>query len=142
MILHTLGPRLQWPQRSPRDPTSQRWAALATQVVRRPWWVIAVSTLLLLAMTAPVLTLRLGTPTVLALVVIVTFVLLARALRSLWLPIKALALNVLSIGAAYGLTVLIWQHGYGTEAIFGLSATGVLITWVPVAVFAFLFGLS
>lgn len=78
----------------------------------------------------------------LAVIVIVTFLLLARALRSLWLPIKALALNVLSIGAAYGLTVAIWQHGIGTEAIFGIGATGALTPWVPVAVFAFLFGLS
>lgn len=43
-------------------------------------------------------------------VAIVTFLLLARALRSLWLPVKALALNALSLGAAYGVTVLIWQN--------------------------------
>ncbi len=70
------------------------------------------------------------------------FLLLARALRSLWLPVKALALNVLSIGAAYGLTVLIWQHGLGTQTLFGVGATGSLTIWVRVAVFAFLFGLS
>ncbi|MDV6262567.1 MMPL family transporter [Rhodococcoides yunnanense] len=75
-------------------------------------------------------------------VAIITFLLLARALRSLWLPIKALALNVLSLGAAYGVAVLIWQDGYGTELIFGQSASGVITIWVPIAAFAFLFGLS
>lgn len=73
---------------------------------------------------------------------LVTFLLLARALRSLWLPVKALVLNVLSIGAAYGITTLIWQNGLGTEEVFGASASGAITIWVPVAVFAFLFGLS
>jgi RND superfamily putative drug exporter len=81
-------------------------------------------------------------PVVLGAIVLITFALLARALRSLWLPIKALVLNVLSLGAAYGLTVLIWQDGVGTEFIFGTKASGSITTWVPVAVFAFLFGLS
>ncbi|WP_027859984.1 MMPL family transporter [Marmoricola sp. URHB0036] len=75
-------------------------------------------------------------------VVAITFLLLARALRSLWLPIKALVLNVLSIAAAYGVTVLVWQHGYGSELLFGQSASGVITIWVPIAAFAFLFGLS
>jgi len=72
----------------------------------------------------------------------VTFLLLAHALRSLWLPVKALVLNVLSIAAAYGVTVLIWQEGYGSELLFGVQASGVITTWVPIAAFAFLFGLS
>ncbi|HET9420093.1 MAG TPA: MMPL family transporter [Nocardioides sp.] len=75
-------------------------------------------------------------------VVVVTFLLLARALRSLWLPVKALALNVVSIAAAYGVTVLIWQEGYGSELLFDQPATGTITTWVPMAAFAFLFGLS
>ncbi len=75
-------------------------------------------------------------------VVLATFLLLARALRSFWLPVKALALNVISIGAAYGVTVLIWQEGFGSELLFGQPATGVITTWVPTAAFAFLFGLS
>ena len=75
-------------------------------------------------------------------VAVVTFLLLARALRSLWLPIKALALNALSLGAAYGVTVLIWQHGVGTELLFNQTATGAITIWVPIAAFAFLFGLS
>lgn len=75
-------------------------------------------------------------------VALVTFLLLARALRSLWLPVKALALNVLSLAAAYGVTVLIWQEGVGSQALFGQAASGVLTVWIPVAAFAFLFGLS
>ena len=75
-------------------------------------------------------------------VVVVTFLLLARALRSLWLPVKALLLNVLSIAAAYGVTVLVWQHGFGSQLLFGQDATGVVTIWVPIAAFAFLFGLS
>ena len=75
-------------------------------------------------------------------VVLVTSLLLARALRSLWLPIKALVLNTVSIAAAYGVTVLIWQEGFGSELLFNQAATGVITTWVPIAAFAFLFGLS
>ncbi len=75
-------------------------------------------------------------------VVLVTFLLLARALRSLWLPVKALGLNVVSLAAAYGVTVLVWQEGYGSELLFDTSATGVVTTWVPIAAFSFLFGLS
>lgn len=75
-------------------------------------------------------------------VVVVTFLLLARALRSLWLPVKALVLNVISIGAAYGITVLVWQEGLGSDLLFGYPATGVITTWVPIAAFSFLFGLS
>jgi RND superfamily putative drug exporter len=75
-------------------------------------------------------------------VVVVTFLLLARALRSLWLPVKALVLNVVSISAAYGMTVLIWQHGYGSELLFDSAASGTVTTWVPIAAFSFLFGLS
>ncbi|WP_410813844.1 MMPL family transporter [Micromonospora sp. 067-2] len=81
-------------------------------------------------------------PLVLLVIVVVTFLLLARALRSLWLPVKALLLNVLSIGAAYGITVLIWQDGVGSELLFGSAGSGALTVWVPIAVFAFLFGLS
>jgi putative drug exporter of the RND superfamily len=79
---------------------------------------------------------------VVGLIVVVTFVLLAVALRSVVLPVKALLLNVLSLAAAYGVTVLIWQDGFATEVLFGQTASGSITTWVPIAVFAFLFGLS
>ncbi len=73
---------------------------------------------------------------------LVTFLLLARALRSIVLPLKALLLNVVSLAAAYGITVWIWQDGHGTQLLFDQSASGAITVWVPIAVFAFLFGLS
>jgi RND superfamily putative drug exporter len=73
---------------------------------------------------------------------VVTFLLLARALRLLWLPVKALLLNIVSLAAAYGITVLIWQQGIGTEVLFASGASGAITVWVPIAAFAFLFGLS
>jgi putative drug exporter of the RND superfamily len=262
-ILSLAGPRLEWPRRSPRNPGSRRWAAVAGAMARWPVPAVVVATGLLLALAAPVLTLQLGspeigaystadpagqagrhltdagvapgafrpvevvtsnpdevvarlrqvpgvaaalapagpgwtagdsalvqvwtaddpagsagnstiervrdaaasfpatqvggsaaedidfvdavygsTPAVVAVIVLVTVVLLMRALRSMVLPIKALVLNVLSIGAAYGITVLIWQHGWLTDALFGREPSGAITTWLPIAVFAFLFGLS
>jgi len=81
-------------------------------------------------------------PLMIALIGVVTFVLLARAFRSLLLPLKAVLLNVLSIGAAWGVLALVWQHGWGSEQIWGIDATGSVPAWIPLMVFAFLFGLS
>jgi putative drug exporter of the RND superfamily len=81
-------------------------------------------------------------PLMIALITITTFILLARAFRSLLLPAKAILLNVLSVAAAWGVMVLVWQHGYGSEAIFGIEATGAIPSWMPLMIFAFLFGLS
>ena len=81
-------------------------------------------------------------PLMLAVVAVVTFVLLARAFRSLLLAFKAILLNVASIGAAYGVLVLVWQEGHGSEAIWGVPATGAVAMWVPLMAFAFLYGLS
>jgi RND superfamily putative drug exporter len=81
-------------------------------------------------------------PLMIALITITTFVLLARAFRSLLLPAKAIVLNVLSVAAAWGVLVLVWQHGYGSEAIWDIQATGSIPSWMPLMVFAFLFGLS
>jgi len=81
-------------------------------------------------------------PLLLALVALVTFVVLARAFRSLLLAAKAVILNLASLGAAYGVLVLIWQDGHGSQALFGLPATGAITFWVPIVVFAFLFGLA
>src|SRR3954452_3525041 len=81
-------------------------------------------------------------PLMIALIAITTFVLLARAFRSLLLPAKAILLNVLSVAAAWGVLVLVWQHGYGSEAIWGIQATGSVPSWMPLMIFAFLFGLS
>lgn len=81
-------------------------------------------------------------PLVLALVALVTLVVLALAFRSLLLPLKALALNVLSVGAVMGVLVLVWQHGFGSRLVWGVPATGAVVDYVPLMVFAFLFGLS
>jgi RND superfamily putative drug exporter len=81
-------------------------------------------------------------PLMIALIAVTTFILLARAFRSLLLPLKAILLNILSIGAAWGVLVLIWQKGYGSEAIWGIDATGSIPSWLPLMIFAFLFGIS
>jgi RND superfamily putative drug exporter len=260
-LLSAAGPRLQWPRKQFRSPTSRIWGRIAGWVVRRRWFVIVATLAALFGLAAPILGLALGSPQVGALtgtagpgsaaaavidagiapgvfrptevivpagdagaaqntlrgldgvagtaapagegwragseqllqvwsaddpatdrgrttlqtiraadlgrvggtpaedadfitavygdaqwialaVIVVTFILLARALRSFWLPIKALLLNAISLASAYGVTVLIWQHGVGTQLLFGTSASGAVTTWVPIAAFSFLFGLS
>jgi RND superfamily putative drug exporter len=81
-------------------------------------------------------------PLMIALITVTTFILLARAFRSLLLPLKAILLNILSVAAAWGVLVLVWQHGYGSELIWGIEATGSIPSWMPLMIFAFLFGLS
>jgi putative drug exporter of the RND superfamily len=81
-------------------------------------------------------------PLMIALIAVTTYILLARAFRSLLLPAKAILLNVLSIAAAWGVMVLVWQKGYGSELIWGIPATGSIPSWLPLMAFAFLFGLS
>ena len=78
----------------------------------------------------------------LGLIALATFVLLARAFRSLLLPLKAVVSNLASLGAAYGVMVWIWQQGHASQAMWRIPATGAITMWVPVMVFAFLFGLS
>ena len=81
-------------------------------------------------------------PLMIAFIALLTFVLLARAFGSLLLPAKAVLLNVASVGAAWGVLTLVWQHGYGSDAIWGIPASGSIPSWLPLIVFAFLFGLS
>jgi putative drug exporter of the RND superfamily len=81
-------------------------------------------------------------PYVLALISLITFLLLVRTFRSVLLPLKAVILNLLSLAAVFGTVVLFWQMGYGSDAIFSVSATGAITFWLPVLIFAFLFGLS
>jgi RND superfamily putative drug exporter len=81
-------------------------------------------------------------PLVLIVIASVTFVLLVRTFRSLVLPLKAVLLNLLSVSATFGAMVLFWQDGHGSEAVFGIPATGAITFWLPVMCFAFLFGLS
>jgi putative drug exporter of the RND superfamily len=80
-------------------------------------------------------------PYVLAFVLILTLVLLMRAFRSIVLPIKAAVLNLLSLGAAFGIVVLIFQWGHGSS-LWNITATGAITAWIPLMIFAFLFGLS
>jgi putative drug exporter of the RND superfamily len=81
-------------------------------------------------------------PLMIALIAVTTFLLLARAFRSLLLPAKAIVLNVLSVAAAWGVLVLVWQKGFGSELIWDIEATGSIPSWMPLMIFAFLFGLS
>jgi putative drug exporter of the RND superfamily len=81
-------------------------------------------------------------PYVLGFVVLLTVLLLMRAFRSIVLPIKAALLNLASLGAAFGIIVFIFQKGHGSNAIWGVPATQSIIPWIPVMIFAFLFGLS
>ena len=81
-------------------------------------------------------------PLMLAIIAILTYILLVRAFRSVLLPFKAVVLNLLSLGATLGLMVLFWQHGVGSDLVFNINATGAITFWIPLMVFAFLFGLS
>ena len=81
-------------------------------------------------------------PLMLSIIALLTFVLLARAFRSVVLPIKAVVLNLLTLAGTLGFMVLFWQQGHGSSAVFGVAATGAVTFWVPLMVFAFLFGLS
>jgi RND superfamily putative drug exporter len=81
-------------------------------------------------------------PLMLLLIALLTYILLARAFRSLLLPLKAVLLNLISLSATIGLMVLFWQHGVGSNLVFGIQATGAVTFWIPIMVFAFLFGLS
>jgi RND superfamily putative drug exporter len=80
-------------------------------------------------------------PYVLAFVMILTLILLARAFRSIVLPIKAVILNLLSLAAAFGIVVIIFQEGHGSS-LWNIDATQAITAWIPLMIFAFLFGLS
>jgi len=81
-------------------------------------------------------------PYVLAFVILLTFVLLMRAFRSVFLSVKAVILNLLSLGAAFGIIVFIFQDGHGSEAIWDVHPADAIISWIPLMIFAFLYGLS
>jgi uncharacterized membrane protein YdfJ with MMPL/SSD domain len=80
-------------------------------------------------------------PYVFGFVVIAAFLVLLVTFRSLVVPIKAILLNVLSVGAAYGLLVLVFQKGWG-ESLLGFESTGAVTAWLPPFLFVILFGLS
>jgi RND superfamily putative drug exporter len=80
-------------------------------------------------------------PYVIAIVLLLTMILLTRAFRSLVLALKAVVLNLFSLGAALGVVVLVFQQGHGSS-LWGIGATGSITAYVPLMIFAFLFGLS
>jgi len=80
-------------------------------------------------------------PIVFLFVLGLSFVLLTVAFRSIVVPAKAILLNLLSVGAAYGLIVLVFQKGVGNE-IFGFEQVDAIEAWLPLFLFSVLFGLS
>jgi putative drug exporter of the RND superfamily len=81
-------------------------------------------------------------PVMFAVIALLTIALLARALRSVVLAVKAVLLNLVSMAAAFGVMTWFWQQGHGSSLVFGIPATGAITFWIPLMVFAFLFGLS
>ena len=80
-------------------------------------------------------------PLFVAAVVLLSFLLLTVVFRSLLVPLKAAVMNLLSIGAAYGVLVMVFQWGWGAGLI-GLETTVPVIPFIPIFMFAILFGLS
>jgi RND superfamily putative drug exporter len=80
-------------------------------------------------------------PYLLAFVLILTLILLTRAFRSIVLALKAVVLNLLSLAAAFGLIVIIFQNGHGSS-LWNITATQAITAWIPLMIFAFLYGLS
>ncbi len=84
---------------------------------------------------------RAHAPLVFAFVLSMAFMLLLVTFRSIVIPVKAIVLNLLSVGAAYGVLVVVFQHGVG-ESLLGFKSTGAVTTWLPMFLFVILFGLS
>jgi RND superfamily putative drug exporter len=80
-------------------------------------------------------------PLIMAAVLAASFLLLLVAFRSIVVPIKAVVMNLLSVGAAYGMVVLVFQKGVGSS-LFGFQEVPVIESWIPLFLFAILFGLS
>ena len=80
-------------------------------------------------------------PLVFAFVLALCFVLLLLTFRSIVIPTKAVLLNLLSVGAAYGLLVLVFQHRWA-EGLLGFHSNGAITSWLPLFLFVILFGLS
>jgi uncharacterized membrane protein YdfJ with MMPL/SSD domain len=80
-------------------------------------------------------------PYVFGFVILAAFLLLLVTFRSIVIPIKAIALNLLSVGAAYGILIWLFQHGHG-ESLLGFESTGAITAWLPLFLFVILFGLS
>ena len=81
------------------------------------------------------------TPIVFAIVLGLSFIILMLVFRSIVIPIKAIIMNLLSVGATYGLLVLVFQKGIGLD-LLGFQRAGVIDAWIPLFLFSILFGLS
>jgi RND superfamily putative drug exporter len=81
------------------------------------------------------------TPIVFAFVLGLAFLLMLATFRSIVIPIKAIVLNLLSVGASYGLLKLVFQDGHG-EKLLGFESNGAVTSWLPLFLFVILFGLS
>ncbi len=84
---------------------------------------------------------RHGVPYVVAFVLALAFVLLLVAFRSIVVPLKAIVLNLLSVGASYGVLVLVFQHHWA-QGVLNFRSDGAIISWLPLFLFVVLFGLS
>ncbi|MFL5872937.1 MAG: MMPL family transporter [Solirubrobacterales bacterium] len=80
-------------------------------------------------------------PLFIGVVVLLSALLLMIVFRSVWVPVKAILMNLLSIGAAFGLIVAVFQWGWGASLI-GVDATGPIISFFPIFLFSIVFGLS
>ncbi|HWE55029.1 MAG TPA: MMPL family transporter [Acidimicrobiales bacterium] len=81
-------------------------------------------------------------PLMFSVIAVLTLILLTVAFRSVVLAVKAVILNLLSLTATFGFMAWFWQEGHGSTALFSINATGAITFWIPLMVFAFLFGLS
>ena len=86
-------------------------------------------------------TLKSHAPLVFGFVLTAAFLLLLFTFRSIVIPFKAIVLNLLSVGAAYGILVWIFQYGH-LESLLGFKSTGSIMSWMPLFLFVVLFGLS
>jgi RND superfamily putative drug exporter len=85
--------------------------------------------------------LRSAMPVVVGVVLALAFVLLVAAFRSPWLAAAVIGLNLLSVLAAYGVLVAVFQHGFAAD-LLGVEVTGPIVSWIPLFAFVILFGLS
>ena len=82
-----------------------------------------------------------GIPYVIGFVLVLAFLLLLVTFRSIVVPVKAIALNLLSVAASYGVLVLVFQHHWA-EGLLGFHSNGAIVSWLPLFLFVVLFGLS
>ena len=80
-------------------------------------------------------------PIVLSLILALSLIMLTLVFRSIVVPVKAILLNLLSVGASYGMLVLVFQHGVGAD-LLGFQESPIIQAWIPLFLFAILFGLS